>query len=187
MVPMRRPCTNTQAFFWRNRNLWKIPGIDDIPYYKRELMPETLVYRCYMLLPKSIAKRLMRFAPWRKTAFAVPEEKIVTSLPVKDKLMASHIVDPEVRVPLRWRRHRLRVRYRSWLLRRPSAIKVSASPPSGLAGIVCVTMNWPPMPASPCVRDLDTKSEYCAATWPQSYQLRSSTLAFPIYSARSKP
>jgi hypothetical protein len=84
------------GFFWRRRKLWSLPGTGRIPYFKRELTPRTLVYRCYLLLPEFIARRLMRFVPWKRTAFAVPEEKICRADSQKTKLVGSHIVDAEV-------------------------------------------------------------------------------------------
>jgi hypothetical protein len=147
--------------YWRNRDLWDIPSAADIPYYKRELMPETLVYRCFMLLPKSIAAKLMRFAPWRKMAFAIPAEKIVTSLPAKDKLMASHIVDPEVAPHFAGAgtgyAFNTEAGYYGDLQRSKFGITTKRAGWDclrhyELAANACV----------PCVRDLDTKSEYCA-------------------------
>jgi hypothetical protein len=84
------------GFFWRRPGLWSLPGTKSIPYFKRELTPQTMVYRCYGLVPERLAAGLMRFAPWKKTSFGVPEEKIVPSPPAKRKVMAAHIVDPEV-------------------------------------------------------------------------------------------
>ena len=147
--------------YWRNREFWTLPGTGEIPYYKRELMPETLVYRCFMLLPKPLAARLMRFVPWRKTAFAVPEEKIVTCLPTKDKLMASHIVDPEIaphfaNAGTSYAFH-TEAGYYGDLQRSKFGITTKRAGWDclrhyELAANACV----------PCVRDLDTKSEYCA-------------------------
>jgi hypothetical protein len=82
--------------FWANYKMWFAPGTGRIPYFKREIVAETLVYRSYKLLPRWLAGHLLRFAPWRRTAFAIPEEKVVLSPPSKTKLMAAHIVDPEV-------------------------------------------------------------------------------------------
>jgi hypothetical protein len=84
------------GFYWRHGEHRRWPGRQNIPYFKRELTPGTLVYRCYCLLPAWIAKKLLRFVPWKTTAFAVPREKITTEPPAKTKTMAAHIVDPEV-------------------------------------------------------------------------------------------
>ena len=124
-------------------------------------MPETLVYRWYMLLPKSIASRLMRFAPYKRTAFEVPPEKIVEKLSAKDKLIGSHIVDPEVAAhfagattgyasnteegyynDLQRSRFAVTTKRAGWDCLRHYEIAANA----------CV----------PCFRDLRSKSDYCA-------------------------
>jgi hypothetical protein len=87
---------NYSRIFWTNYKTWRVSGTGRIPYFKREILPETLVYRSYGLLPWELASRLLRFAPWKKTAFAIPEEKVIAGPYPKDKLMAAHVVDPEV-------------------------------------------------------------------------------------------
>ena len=83
-------------FFWRNPKRWFLPKIKSIPYFKRELTPRTLKYRCFLLAPEWLISKAMHFAPWHKTSFSIPNEKVLSTLPPKKKLMAAHIVDPEV-------------------------------------------------------------------------------------------
>ena len=147
--------------YWRDSKLCNVPSTDGIPYFKRELMPETLVYRSYMLLPKNLARRLMCFAPYLRTAFGVPPEKIIDHAPVKDKLMGSHIVDPEVAAhfagattgyafnteegyynDLQRSRFAITTKRAGWDCLRHYEIAANA----------CV----------PCFRDLKSKSDYCA-------------------------
>jgi hypothetical protein len=147
--------------YWRHPELWNLPGTGRIPYFKRELMPETLAYRWYLTLPKAVAAQWMRFAPFKKTAFAIPEEKIVTSLPAKDKLMASHIVDPEVAAHFNGAStgyaFNTEAGYYGDLRRSHFAITTKRE------GWDClrhyeITANG----CVPCFRDLDLKSSFCA-------------------------
>jgi hypothetical protein len=147
--------------FWRSSELRSVPDTGEIPYFKRELMPRTLVYRWYMLLPESIAASLMRFSPYKRTAFAVPPEKIVDHLPVKDKLMGSHIVDPDVAAHFSGASTGYafsnEAAYYADLQRSKFAVTTKRAGWDCLrhyeiAANACV----------PCFRDLQTKSEYCA-------------------------
>jgi hypothetical protein len=83
--------------WWRRPYWWTLPRAHTrYPYYKRELTPRTLSYRWYRLVPPGLATRL----PWpsnlRPLAYSIPTEKIVTAPPEKDRLLAAHVVDPEV-------------------------------------------------------------------------------------------
>jgi len=83
--------------WWRRPYWWTLPRAHTrYPYYKRELTPRTLSYRWYRLVPPGLATRL----PWpsnlRPLAYSIPTEKIVTEPPEKDRLLAAHVVDPEV-------------------------------------------------------------------------------------------
>ncbi len=66
-------------------------------YFKREWSLEMLDYLYYKLLPDFIIKFLKFPKNLRQISFSIPETKICNTIPIKTKLFASHIVDPEVR------------------------------------------------------------------------------------------
>jgi len=85
------------GYFWRH-HFWQI-----IPrphkrfkYFKREWTPDTKFYRYYKLVPKSLLKFFPEPRNLHKISFSIPEEKIISKLPVKTKLFPRHIVDSEV-------------------------------------------------------------------------------------------
>lgn len=81
----------------RRRYWWTLPRAHTrYPYYKRELTPRTLSYRWYRLVPPALAARLPRPRNLRPIAYSIPAEKIVDEPPEKDRLFATHVVDPEV-------------------------------------------------------------------------------------------
>lgn len=85
------------GLWWRKRVWWMLPrahsrGI----YFKRELTPWTGTFRAYLTLPPVLASRLPSIRRMREIAFSFPEEKIVSRSGPKDRLVASHVVDPEV-------------------------------------------------------------------------------------------
>lgn len=83
--------------YWRELYYWFLPRAHNkFPYYKRELTPETLYYRWWKLVPKSVCKRLAFPSKLFPISFAIPDEKIVGSLPMKTKDFPVHIVDEEV-------------------------------------------------------------------------------------------
>jgi hypothetical protein len=66
-----------------------------IAFFKRELTPWTARLRYYGLLPVAVAeRRLARHV--QPIAFSIPEEKLATGEEPKTKLLATHVVDPEV-------------------------------------------------------------------------------------------
>jgi hypothetical protein len=82
--------------YWKGMRPWPLPRADGrIPFFKRELTPLTARLRYYGLLPAKIAeRRLARHV--RPIAFSIPEEKLATGEEPKAKLLATHVVDPEV-------------------------------------------------------------------------------------------
>jgi hypothetical protein len=84
--------------WWRRRVWWTLPrahmrGV----YFKRELTSWTGTFRSYLTVPPPFAARLDSVREMREISFSIPEEKILTGagLP-KDRLLASHVVDPHV-------------------------------------------------------------------------------------------
>lgn len=85
------------GFFWRRPYLWFLPKVNSKSlYFKRELLPESIVYLWYNLLPRNLAFRIFTPKNIRKVAFSIPQDKIVKFLPVKVKDFPKHIVDEEV-------------------------------------------------------------------------------------------
>jgi hypothetical protein len=82
--------------WWRHPAYWFLPRANRFLYFKRELTPRTLHYRSHRLLPESLCGRLALPPRLRPIAFSIPAEKIVTELPAKRKLIATHVVDAEV-------------------------------------------------------------------------------------------
>jgi hypothetical protein len=84
--------------WWRFRPWWFLPRAHTrFPYFKRELTDETLAYRCFLLVPPRIAKRLPGYRHIHPFSFSIPAEKIVTTGHDKVKLFPDHIVDAEIR------------------------------------------------------------------------------------------
>lgn len=83
--------------WWRRPYLWALPRAHTrYPYYKRELTPRTLSYRWFRLVPPGLAARLPRPRNLRPLAFSIPAEKLYDGPAEKDRLLATHVVDPEV-------------------------------------------------------------------------------------------
>lgn len=84
--------------WWRRRVWWTVPRAHTrSTYFKREITGLTGTFRSYLTLPPSLAARLPSIRRMRQIAFAIPEEKIVAEPPqAKDRLLAGHVVDPEV-------------------------------------------------------------------------------------------
>jgi hypothetical protein len=83
--------------WWRHPLWMTLPRAHKrFPYFKREFLPETYRDRCYRLLPADAAQRLPILRGVRPISYAVPAEKIVSELPAKSQLFATHIVDEEV-------------------------------------------------------------------------------------------
>lgn len=88
--------------YWRRRSHRHLPRVHGrYLYFKRELMPETLSYRWFTLLPGWLAEPLSGPRNFRKVAFSIPAEKLTPSNPEKTKEFPRHIVDAEIaaRVP----------------------------------------------------------------------------------------
>jgi hypothetical protein len=85
------------GYFWRRPLFWFIPRPHKrFIYYKREWTIDTKGYMYYKFIPKSLLKFLPDIKNIRPISFAIPEEKIVKTLPKKTKLFPTHIVDEEV-------------------------------------------------------------------------------------------
>lgn len=85
------------GLWWRKRAWWTLPRAHNRGiYFKRELTPWTGTFRSYLTLPPPLASRLPSIRRMREIAFSFPEEKVVSRPPAKDRLLASHVVDPEL-------------------------------------------------------------------------------------------
>jgi len=82
--------------WWRLMRPWPLPRVAGrIEVFKRELAPSTAWFRSYGLLPPPIAKRVL-LRSVRPLAFSIPEDRLASGHEAKDKLLATHVVDPEV-------------------------------------------------------------------------------------------
>ncbi|HXA53591.1 MAG TPA: hypothetical protein VNV37_01830 [Solirubrobacteraceae bacterium] len=86
------------GLWWRRPAWWTLPRAHTRAlYFKRELTPLTGWFRSFLLLPPALAGRLPSIRGMREIAFSFPDEKIVGKPPAaKQRLLASHVVDPEV-------------------------------------------------------------------------------------------
>ena len=86
------------GYWWRKPQWWFLPrAINRGIYFKRELNPWTGWFRSYLTLPPELANRLPSMRRIRPISFSIPESLVVDASPVnKDRLLASHVVDPEV-------------------------------------------------------------------------------------------
>jgi hypothetical protein len=84
--------------WWRRRAWWALPRAHTRAiYFKRELTPRTGWFRSFLLLPPRLAQHLPSIRGMRPTAFSFPAEKILAEPPTdKQRLLATHVVDPEV-------------------------------------------------------------------------------------------
>jgi hypothetical protein len=82
--------------WWRQMRPWPLPRADGrIAMFKRELSPMTAWFRSYGLLPPRLAeRRLARHV--HPIAFSIPEDCLAAGTEPKRKLMAAHVVDPQV-------------------------------------------------------------------------------------------
>jgi hypothetical protein len=82
--------------YWKGMRPWPAPRAHGrIPFFKRELTQHTARVRYYGLLPRRLAeRRLARHV--LPIAFSIPEEKLAAGDEPKTKLIATHVVDPEV-------------------------------------------------------------------------------------------
>lgn len=88
------------AGLWlRDPSHWFLPRAHrHFPYYKREWTPETQFNVWSRALPGKLREwvGLRASASLKPIAFSIPEEKIVSTPPRKDKTFSTHIVDAEV-------------------------------------------------------------------------------------------
>jgi hypothetical protein len=83
--------------WWRNPPCWFWPKAHQVfPYFKREWGPGSLHYRTWRLVPMTIADHWYARLNLHPISFSIPQEKIVSSLPLKDQEFSTHVVDPEV-------------------------------------------------------------------------------------------
>ncbi len=82
--------------YWKDYKKLILPKVHKrFIYFKRELMPKTVRYRYYKILPSSFFKKI-KIKNVFPISFAFPESKIsVRSVP-KEKLLPEHIVDEEI-------------------------------------------------------------------------------------------
>jgi hypothetical protein len=82
--------------YWKGMRPWPPPrAAGRIAFFKRELTPLTARVRYYGLLPAGPALRRLR-RHVQPIAFSIPEEKVAAGDEPKTKLLATHVVDPEV-------------------------------------------------------------------------------------------
>jgi hypothetical protein len=82
--------------WWRRMRPWPLPRAHRrAVFFKRELQPLTARARYFGLLPGGPALRLLSRSV-RPIAFSIPEEHLATGEERKTKLLATHVVDPEV-------------------------------------------------------------------------------------------
>jgi hypothetical protein len=82
--------------WWKQMRPWPLPRAHGrIAFFKRELSPVTAWARTFGLVPPSIAERhLLREV--QPIAFSIPEDRLATGEEPKTRLLATHVVDPEV-------------------------------------------------------------------------------------------
>ncbi|MDX1977555.1 MAG: hypothetical protein SFT94_07765 [Pseudanabaenaceae cyanobacterium bins.68] len=83
--------------YWRRPYFWFLPQAhSQFLYFKREWTLDTIRYLYYRLLPSSLCQLISPPPNLRSVSFGIPAEKIITELPIKQKLFPQHIVDREV-------------------------------------------------------------------------------------------
>lgn len=92
------PLVYPYAGRWLRRpSNWFLPRAHTrFPYYKREWTDASQFNLWTRLLPSWLRQRIRQSRALRKTSFSIPEEKIVSQPPTKDKDFPAHIVDREV-------------------------------------------------------------------------------------------
>ena len=82
--------------WWRQMRPWPLPRAHGrILFFKRELSPTTAWARSFGLLPPRLAQRLL-LRGVRPISFSIPEDLLARGDEPKTKLVATHVVDPEV-------------------------------------------------------------------------------------------
>jgi hypothetical protein len=150
--------------YWRRPECWLLPRAHRrFLYFKREWTEETLRYRCYRLLPSTLAARVPPPRNLRPIAFSFPDDKILADAAdsAKTGLFPRHIVDPEVRA---------RVAGASSGYAFDSEADYYADLRRARFGITCKRAGWDCLRhyeiaangAVPCFRDLALKASTCA-------------------------
>ena len=82
--------------WWRRMRPWPLPRAHGrVHYLKRELQPLTARIRYYGLLPGSLGLGLLS-RHVKPISFSIPQEHLASGDERKEKLLATHVVDPEV-------------------------------------------------------------------------------------------
>lgn len=82
--------------WWRRMRPWPLPRAHRrIHYFKRELQPLTARIRYGGVVPGSLGLRLLSRSV-KPLSFSIPEEHLASGNEPKEKLLATHVVDPEV-------------------------------------------------------------------------------------------
>jgi hypothetical protein len=85
------------GLWWRRPSWWTLPRVQHRAlHFKREVTRWTWWFGSYLLLPPRIAHRLGRLGELRPIAFSIPEERIVSEPPAKEKDWPLHVVDGEL-------------------------------------------------------------------------------------------
>lgn len=83
--------------WWRRPSSWLTPRAHTrVPYFKRELLPETWWFRSYLTIPPAVGRRLRPPKNMRPISFGIPEDHLVPAPPEKTKELPEHVVDAEV-------------------------------------------------------------------------------------------
>lgn len=83
--------------WWRDRRSWLLPRAHTrVPYFKRELTPETRWFRSFLTTPPPVARRLGPLRNMHPISFGIPEQHVVDAPPPKTKDFTAHVIDPEV-------------------------------------------------------------------------------------------
>jgi hypothetical protein len=85
------------GIWWRRPYYWGLPRVTSgFLYFKREWTEASHFNLWHRALPLPLRRGLPAYKGLRKIAFSIPDEKIVASVPEKEKLFGTHIVDTEV-------------------------------------------------------------------------------------------
>jgi hypothetical protein len=145
------------GLWWRVRAWWFLPRAHNrAPYFKREIAPLTRWFASYLLLPPRIGRTL----GMQPISFSIPAEKIVASLPAKERDFPRHVVDTEVasRVGAQTTHAFSREgEYRSDLERSRFGITTKRAGWDALRHYEIAASG-----SVPCFRDLDRKPPLCA-------------------------
>lgn len=93
-TPQVYPCA---GLWWRKPYFWFLPRATfGFLYFKREWTTASKFNLWHRAFPSSLWRLLPDYKRLRKISFSIPSSKIVAAIPLKTKLLGSHIVDPEV-------------------------------------------------------------------------------------------